>query len=271
MKQIGDNINDESTLYSKHKEKILSNEIKLRDSIVLKLNDLYKFESLYMKKDEEYQKTIEKIDLVVYNINNVIQYCEEIEKTEYNGKYFSGLIFPLHAQFNLKDVVQLGSEIKTVKAAMNYQSANQLKYSYDKYDSLLNEFNDKMNKILSISVLNFHNIQIPPTDDIYVMSIKSVHEDLKHQLKEVDDNKTKLLEIKKGEQIQEKLNILQDHYFVNLGNEIKLSSLVEYNSKMKRLNAKLKEILNSEDRIKELLKESKNEENAQQIEIIFLK
>ena len=271
MDKYYNELNDETNWFNKHKENILSNEVKLRVSNTEMLNEIKKYKVMYENKNKEYQALIEKNNLAITNINAVNKYYQEIKQLNYNGKYFSGLIYPSNNQFKLNEFIQLGSELKIIKSRMNYQNAKDLMPLYINYDSLLLGFTNKTNALFLDSYLDFENKQFNPAEDLFVGSIKNVLESLSKELIIISDQNIKVIEIKRGEKIQEKLNLLQEYYFTGLKSEFNLSALIDYISKIRVLNGKVGEILISEERAKTISEEVKKEENVQQLEIIFLK
>jgi hypothetical protein len=270
MNKYYDELNNETNLFNQHKENILSNEIKLRLSNIEILYEIKKHEIMYKNKNIEYQSLIDKINLAITNINTVNKSYQELKQLNYNGKYFSGLIYPSRNQFNLNEFIQIASELKIVKSRMNYQNAKDLITSYKMYDSLLFEITNKANAIFLNSYLDFEDKQFNPSDNLFVSSMKNVLEILSNELKIISEQNIKLIEIKRGENIQKKLNVLQDYYFSELGSEFNLSYLIKYISKISALNKKVGEIIISEERAKTISQEVKKEENIQQLEIIFL-
>ena len=92
------------------------------------------------------------------------------------------------------------------------------------------------------SIIQFENKQFNPAEDFFVGSMKNVLESLSKELKIISDQNIKLIEIKRGENIQEKLNLLQEYYFTGLKSEFNLSALIDYISKIRVLNGKVGEI-----------------------------
>lgn len=271
MKSYNELINSEAAWFNMKKDNILSKEIILRDSIVKRVNEVLKFQPLYSKVKENYQKLIGQVDLANNQISKLNKLIEDIRTSNYNGKSFSGLIYPSVNQFNLKEFLELKSGIVRTMSAMNYQNANLLMSSYGIYDSLLNEFSKKNASLIASATLEIQTGNYQPSNELFVSSVKSIYESLEAELKANADLNSKLLLVKKGDKIQEKLVLIQDLYYSNLGSEFNLSSLIDYTSKLKRLRLKLEELMNSEEGIPTLAKEIKNVEDLAQVEALLLK
>lgn len=270
FRNYNDKIKETASYFESVRNNILTKEVKLRDSIKVLVDRVILFQPQYIAKNQDYQKLFDYNDLLIRNIKGSIQVFEDLKKSNYNGKQFSGLVYPSINQFNLEDLIKSRSEISGVKKTMNFQSANDLVIYLPQYDSLLIDFNTKLNTIES-SCLNEQKNYFKLSDPQFLSEPKKAFEELTSELTKLTDQKNKFLLINNGDKINEKLLIIQDFYFTSLSSEYTLPILMEYISKLKKLNQKMEEVLKSEEVIKTLLKETKKEENAQALEQLFLK
>ena len=270
FRNYNDKIKETNWYFESVRNNILTKEVKLRDSIKVLVDRVILFQPQYIAKNQDYQKLLDYNDLLIRNIKGSIQVFEDLKKSNYNGKQFSGLVYPSINQFNLEDLIKSRSVISGVKKTMNFQSANDLVMYLPQYDSLLIDFNTKLNAIESSSE-NEQKKYFKLSDPQLLSEPKKAFEELTSELTKLTDEKNKFLLINNGDKINEKLLIIQDFYFTSLSSEYTLPILMEYISKLKKLNQKMEEVLKSEEVIKTLLKETKKEESAQVLEQLFLK
>lgn len=270
FRNYNDKIKETNWYFESVRNNILTKEVKLRDSIKVLVDRVILFQPKYIAKNQDYQKLLDYNDLLIRNIKGSIQVFEDLKKSNYNGKQFSGLVYPSINQFNLEDLIKSRSVISGVKKTMNFQSANDLVMYLPQYDSLLIDFNTKLNAIESSSE-NDQKKYFKLSDPEFLSEPKKALNELTIELTKLTDQKNNFLLINNGDMINEKLFIIQDFYFTSLTSEFTLQILLDYISKLKKLNQKMEDVLKSEEAIKTLFKETKKEESAQVLEQLFLK
>lgn len=270
FRKYNDKIKETNWYFESVRNNILTKEVKLRDSIKVMVDQVVLFQPKYIAKNQEYQKLLDYNDLLINHIKGTIQAFEDLKKSNYNGKQFSGLVYPSANQFNLEDLIKSKSVISSVKSTMNFQNANDLVMYLPKYDSLLIDFNTKLKAIESSSE-NEQKKYFKLSEPQFLSEPKKALSELRIELTKLTDQKNKFLLINNGDKLNEKLLIIQDFYFTSLSSEYTLPILMEYISKLKKLNQKMVEVLKSEEVMKTLLKETKKEESPQVLEQLFLK
>ena len=184
-----------------------------------------------------------------------------IRNLSLNGKNFKGLNFPIdNKSEEIDSYIQKNNEFKTI---INNQTYISLIENYNSYNDELKKYKDELIKIDSIN-----NYRLILNKSILI------NNELSNEINKTNELIQKIILLKKGEFLNEKINILLNYYHSNIKENYDLDKLNEYLSQIKVLNNKINKIIESEEITKNTVKELKNLDNPNEtlsIEKILLK
>ena len=243
-----DRVNSEINAFNANKNLVLSNELKIRDSIVNLLIKVNSFKGNYDNIIKLNSSLLKAVNLCKDLINKTSVNINNIKSLSFMTKDFKGLTDPFVSKMDELD--KINQKILDFDFKVNNQSALGLVENYKSHSI--------ESKNLSIELIKFDSIS--NFKSVYEKT-ESLKSDLSNEIDKTNNLSQKVILSKKGDFLNEKNQIVYSFYHSNLKQDYSLLEISEFLLKLKLVNEKISKIIESDDTIKNVVKEIKDLDN----------